>query len=91
MEQGLHEDPHHPANHEQLMVIPSEEEGQEEGREGHNKEHSGEAEEGKDIDSSHAEHHNTHHKTTDQFHHKFGVPGKEEGYLHFNLTLNKPN
>ena len=59
------------------MVIPHEEE---EGHgEGGDKEDTGLAEEGADTDNSHSEHHNPHHKSTDQFHHKFGVPGKEAG------------
>ena len=65
------------------MVIPSEER-----HEGHNQEEG----EGEELEGGN-HHHNPLHHTTDQFHHKFGVPGKEEGYLdflHHYGTLPKP-
>ena len=59
------------------MVIPSEER-----HEGHITEEG----EGEELEGGN-HHHNPLHHTTDQFHHKFGVPGKEEGYPDFLLQL----
>ena len=66
------------------MVIPPED-----GHKGHNKEDTGLAQEGEGGDGKEGSHYAGHinplHHATDQFHHKFGVPGKEEGCTHYIL------